>query len=260
MKQMIPNIGPMPAIGMGTWKLTGEQCTKSVKLALELGYRHIDTAHVYENHESIGEGIANFPREQLYLVSKIIHEDLQPERVAAACERALRELKTPYLDLLLIHWPSKTIPAEETLAAMMKLKERELIRHVGVSNFMLSDLRPIEERNFPILANQIELHPYLQEVELTDYCQQHGIIVVAYRPIEKGNVNEDAILQRLGKTHGKTAAQITLRWLFQRNIVSIPKASSREHLVENLEIFDFTLSDEEMQLISTINANRRFVV
>lgn len=260
MKNTIPNIGPMPSIGLGTWKLSGPECTRSVKLALDLGYRHIDTAQVYNNHTEIAEALLGFPREQLFLVSKIIEQDLHPERVASTCECCLQELKTPYLDLLLIHWPSKTIPAASTLEAMLKLKERGLIRHMGISNFRLSDLQEIENRQFPLLANQIELHPYLQENELVDYCQQHEVIVVSYHPIQRAQVIQEPTLQQLGEKHAKTPVQITLRWLFQKNIVSIPKSTSREHLTENLDIFDFSLSEEEMQAIAKLNANKRFVI
>lgn len=259
MNQTIPNIGNMPAIGLGTWKLSGSECAKTVKLALELGYRHIDTAQVYNNHSAIGEAIGGFPREELYIVSKIIGNDLEPSRVKAACERCLSELSTPYLDLILIHWPSKTVAAEETLAAMVRLKERELVREIGVSNFMVADLQQIEAHQFPIFANQIELHPYLQENELVEYCQKRHIAVVAYRPIQKAEVNEEPILQKLGELYKKSPVQIALRWLYQRGIVSIPKASSRGHLIENLEIFDFSLAEKEMKEIAAIDANRRYV-
>lgn len=259
MKHSTPHIGPMPAIGLGTWRLTGDECTYSIKAALELGYRHIDTADMYKNHREIGEAIVGFPREKLYLVSKVAEADLYPKRIAPACERFLKELNTSYLDLLLIHWPSETIAAEKTLFEMVKLKERGLIRNIGVSNFMLADLRPLEEYEFPILANQIELHPYLQEEKLVNYCQKKDIIIVAYRPIQRGEVNEDPVLHQLGKKHKKTPVQITLRWLFQRNIVSIPKATSFEHLKENFGIFDFSLSDDEMSAIAALEAHRRYV-
>jgi 2,5-diketo-D-gluconate reductase B len=260
MEQIIPTIGPMPALGLGTWRLSGPACTQSVKLALDLGYRHIDTAQVYHNHEAIAEGIQGFPREQLYLVSKIIEDDLRPNRVLAACERCLSELKTPYLDLLLIHWPSDTIPSEETLASMVLLKERGLVKNIGVSNYMISHLQPLENHHFPILANQIEMHPYLQEDQLVRYCQQHNIIVVAYRPIQRAEVMKERMLQEYGEKYQKTPIQITLRWLFQKNVVSIPKATSLEHLKANLEIFDFSLSDKEMKSIANLNINQRFVV
>ncbi len=259
MDRDIPNIGSIPSIGLGTWRLSGSECTQSIKTALGLGYRHIDTADIYKNHEEVGRGIEGFPREQLYIVSKLFDNNLDPKNVVTACERILRELKTPYLDLLLIHWPSETIPFDQTLKEMLKLKERGLVRDIGVSNFMILHLKRIEKEQFPILANQIELHPYLQENELVNYCQQHKIIVVAYRPIQRATVNEEPLLQELGKKHNKTPVQITLRWIYQRKIVAIPKAKSQDHLRENLEIFDFSLSEEEMKAIAGLDAGKRFV-
>lgn len=260
MKYVVPKIGVMPAIGLGTWRLSGSGCVEAVKMALRLGYRHIDTADMYGNHVEVGKGIKGFPREEIFLVSKIIYENLQPKKVEVACRRILQELDTPYLDLLLIHWPSKEVSSEHTLEAMMRLMELDLVRHLGVSNFMISHLQEIEKRHFPIIANQIELHPYLQEVALTDYCQKRGIIVTAYRPIQKGEVEKDKLLKGMALKHGKTPVQITLRWLFQRGIVSIPKASSEEHLRHNLEIFDFVLSEEDMEAIATLDAGKRYVV
>lgn len=256
----IPLIGSMPAIGLGTWRLSGTQCTESVAMALELGYRHIDTADMYDNHAAIAPALRSYAREQLFLVSKIVDENLQKDKVAPACERILKELQTPYLDVLLIHWPSDTVPARETLEAMLALQERGLIRHIGVSNFTLPLLKAIERYNFPILTNQIELHPYLQENVLVDYCEKHKIHVTAYRPIQRAEVGQDKILVHIGERVSKTAVQVTLRWLFQRNIIAIPKATSKAHLKANLEIFDFTLSDEEMDAIKRLDAGKRFVV
>lgn len=186
-------------------------------------------------------------------------EDLNPNHVERAVERYLSELATPYLDLLLIHWPSDSIPMEKTLEAMIAVKERGLVRNIGVSNFMISDLKPLEKYHFPLLANQIELHPYCQEDELTRYCKKHAIIVVAYRPLQRAEVLKEQVLQELGEKYQKTTVQITLRWLFQKNIVSIPKATSLEHLKENIEIFDFSLSPKDMQMIGKINQKHRFV-
>jgi 2,5-diketo-D-gluconate reductase B len=258
MKHAIPYIGPMPALGLGTWRLTGDECTKSVKMALELGFRHIDTADLYNNHSAIAAAIKSVEREQLFLVSKIAYDDLDPVNVKKACQRILRELKTPYLDLLLIHWPSSHYPSEATLEAMVRLKEAQLIRHLGVSNFQITALKSLEKHHFPILTNQIELHPYLQERELVDYCQKQGIIVTAYRPIQRGEVAREPVLQQIAQRHRKTAIQVALRWLFQRNAVAIPKASNREHLLEDMGFFDFSLSEQEMQEIVQMDERRRF--
>jgi diketogulonate reductase-like aldo/keto reductase len=254
----IPTIGPMPALGLGTWRLTGMQCEKSIRAALELGYRHIDTAVLYDNHAEIARAIKEVPREQLFLVSKIIYEDLEPKHVKTACKRILKELEIEYLDLLLIHWPSSHVAPEKTLEAMTALQAEKLILHLGVSNFDLDQLQRLERYRFPILTNQIELHPYLQEWELADYCQEKKIILTAYRPIQRGDVAQETLLQQIGAAHHKTAIQVTLRWLFQRGIVSIPKASSKEHLLENREIFDFSLNTREMDQISQMHRGKRF--
>ncbi len=260
MASVIPLIGPIPALGLGTWPLSGKQCEKVVRSALELGYRHFDTASYYANHAEIGRAIKGFPRQELFLVSKIIFDELNPTHVRGAFLRILEELQTSYLDLLLIHWPSETIPAEDTLVEMAKLKNDKLIRHIGVSNFMIHHLQHLEKRNFPLLTNQIELHPYLQEEMLVTYCQQKGIIVTAYRPILKGDVNQEPVLQKIAAHHNKTPVQVTLRWIYERNIVAIPKASSENHLRENLAIFDFSLAEAEMRQIATLDRCKRYVL
>lgn len=256
----IPNIGVMPAVGLGTWRLAGRECEQTVKIALELGYRHLDTADLYNNHAAVGLAIKGFPREQLFLVSKLNTTELQPKNILKACQRLLQELDTPYLDLLLIHWPADDTPAEQTLTAMVELQQQQLIRHLGVSNFMLPQLKEIEKQHFPILTNQIEIHPYLQETALTAYCQKHGMSVTAYRPIQKGEVACEPLLNAIGAHHHKTPVQVVLRWLFQRGIVSIPKASSKAHLQENIAIFDFSLAPAEMQAIASLEVGKRYVV
>lgn len=253
MPQKIPDIHSMPILGLGTWELLGKACTNAIKMALDLGYRHIDTADVYHNHQAIAEGIIGFPREQLYIVSKIAEQNLAPKLLASTCERLLKELKTPYLDQLLIHWPWPAISAESSLAEMVRLQERNLVRHIGVSNFYVEELQRLEKFHLPIFANQIQLHPYLQEKALVEYCQQQNIAVVAYSPIKPVRIASDPILKEIGETHSKTPIQVVLRWIIQRNIAVIPKASSYGHLKENIELFDFALSHAEMSRIATLD-------
>ncbi|MFA6916625.1 MAG: aldo/keto reductase [Parachlamydiales bacterium] len=255
----IPLIGPMPAIGLGTWRLNGKQCEETIKIALDLGYRHIDTADVYENHAAVGAGIQKFPREKLFLVSKIINDELQPQNVKRACERILKELNTPYLDLLLIHWPSKDIPINDTLEAMSELIPAHLVKYIGISNFMKSHLESIQRDRFHILTNQIEMHPFLQEKELVDYCQKIGVIVTAYRPIAKGIISENDTLLEIGERYHKTPVQVALRWFYQKGVVTIPKAGSENHLLENISIFDFELSESDMKSISGLETGMRLV-
>lgn len=251
----IPFIGPMPAVGLGTWKLSGEKCEESVRTALELGYRHIDTADYYNNHTAIGKAIKSVPRDELFLVTKIVGGESDPLH---ACKRFLNELQTSYLDVLLIHWPTSRVHSKTALEAMINLKRSKLVRHIGVSNFTVENLEELDALQDSILTNQIELQPYLQENKLTQYCQGRNIIVTAYTPLQQGHIDACQQLQEICSKYNKTAAQIALRWLWQRNIVSIPKATTREHLQENIAIFDFALTADDMKAIAALERQQKF--
>ena len=246
----------IPLIGLGTWRLNGKECESIVSMSWDLGYRHIDTADLYENHKAIGRSIRLLPREKLFLTSKIRFEDLEPKQVRAAVPRFLKELQTDYLDLLLIHWPNPEIDMAKTLEAMVKIQEKGMVRAIGVSNFARYHLRQFAK--FPIKVNQIEMHPYLQRKVLVSFCKKNGIGVVAYRPLAKGAFNEDPVLKEIGRAHSKTASQIALRWLVQQDIVAIPKASDPKHLKANLNVFDFRLSQEDMTRIAQLDIGRRY--
>lgn len=246
----------IPLIGLGTWKLKGQECEKCVTEALDLGYRHIDTADVYDNHRAIGKVIKGVPRNELYLVSKLYLHDLSREKVKAAVPRILEELDIAYLDLLLIHWPHPSIPASETLTAMMDCRQEGLVRSIGVSNFVRSQLDGLNQ--FPLLANQIEMHPYLQRKELVQDCLKRGIPVTAYRPLAKGAFEQDPVLIGIGKKYGKSPSQIALRWLIENNIAAIPKASSLQHMKDNISIFDFELDAQDRALIEQLDSGQRF--
>ena len=248
----------LPFIGLGTWRLSSNECEKTISQALELGYRHIDTADVYHNHQAIGLAIKSFPREQLFLTTKIFTNDLVPSRVNDAASRFLDELKVNYLDLLLIHWPNPEVNLVETLEAMVSLIEKGITRFIGVSNFVRFHLEAIASYHFPLLTNQIELHPYLQRKSLVKTCKNMGIKVTAYRPLAKGAFEDDPLMQKIGKKYGKTPSQIALRWLIQQDIYVIPKASTFQHLKDNIEIFDFNLTDADMHEIESLDAGKRF--
>lgn len=248
----------IPSIGLGTWKLNGIECEKIIQQALEIGYRHIDTADLYQNHQAIGNAIQAWPREQIFLTTKLSIDDLLPDRVYDAASRFLRELKVDYLDLLLIHWPNPDVNLVDTLKAMCHLKEKGIIRFMGVSNFVRSHLESIAPYHFPILTNQIELHPYLQRRLLVKACKEMGIGITAYRPLAKGAFEEDLIMQKIGKKYGKTPSQITLRWLIQQDFSVIPKASKLKHLKDNFDVFDFELSQVDMDEITNLDAGKRF--
>ncbi len=247
----------IPCIGLGTWQLEGKKCEEVVKAAIDVGYKHIDTAEIYGNQKFIGRAIKG-KRENLFLTSKVWFENLRYKDVLSACENTLKELKTDYIDLYLIHWPNRTIPIEETMKALNKLKEDGLIRDIGVSNFTINHLKDALKIGVKIVANQIEFHPYLYQKELLEFCKSKNILVIAYSPLGRGNLLNDQVINKIALKHKKTPAQICLRWLFEKGVASIPKASSIERLKENLNIFDFELKDD-VRVIDSLNKNQRFV-
>lgn len=245
----------IPKIGLGTWKLTGKECEETVRKALDLGYRHIDTADVYQNHQEIAKAIKGFPRKELFICSKIMGDDLDPKRVKKATLRFLDELETNYLDLLLIHWPLPGMDIVETVRAMMAVQEEGLTKLIGVSNFVRSHLQLLE--GFPIATNQIELHPYYQRRALVAMCEKMGISLTAYRPVAKGAFETDQTMLKIGRKLGKTPSQIALKWLLQKGYIVIPKASNLKHLKDNISL-DFELSPEEMETIDHLEKGQRY--
>lgn len=250
-------------IGLGTYNLLGKECGQIVKEALDIGYRHIDTAHVYGNHSVIGKAIKDFEREKLFITSKIALDQIEDKDVEGsvnkACDLALSELNTPYLDLYLIHWPDRKRPMKEILAAMNGLFTAGKIRHVGVSNYTIHHLQDGMNAGLKIEANQVEFHPYLNQKELLEFCKKKQIRMIAYRPFGKGKLlQENPLFNEIGGKYHKSGAQVILRWLVQKDIPAIPKASSKKHLAENFSIFDFALSEKEMQSIDELNKNHRY--
>ena len=252
----------IPLIGLGTWRLKGDLCLSTVKEALSLGYRHIDTALSYDNHKEIGLAIKGIKREHLYLTSKIPIELIDFDHVQPSmekiCDSVLLDLQTDYLDLLLIHSPDHEMPMEKMIFAMEKLRDKGKIKYLGVSNFTLHHIENLLSHEAYIAVNQVEFHPYLFQKELLDYCLERHIRLVAYRPFGKGELLSDPLLSYIGKRVNKSPAQIILRWLVQRNIPAIPKASSYEHLKANLDVFDFVLTEEEMGKIDALHRNIRY--
>jgi 2,5-diketo-D-gluconate reductase B len=252
----------IPLIGLGTWRLTGDLCFSTVKQALDLGYRHIDTAVSYGNHKEIGLAIKGVKREELYLTSKIPIEsvdfsDIQLS-VEKICDSALLDLQTDYVDLLLIHSPDHEMPMQEMIFAMEKLRDKGKIKYLGVSNFTMHHIENLLSHEAYISVNQVEFHPYLFQKELLHYCIERHIRLVAYRPFGKGELLSDPLFSYIGKRVNKSPAQIILRWLVQRGIPAIPKASSIDHLRANLDVFDFMLTEEEMGKIDALHRNIRY--
>ena len=243
----------IPTVGLGTWRLAGWDCRRAVRTALELGYRHVDTAQAYGNERQVGSalGEAAVDREEVFVTTKLGRDSRGYDAVRRSVEESLAKLGTDYVDLLLIHWPNLTTPLRETLAAMNELVDAGKVRHVGVSNFDLGRLaRARELSEHGILTNQIQYNPYWSQTGLLDYCRIHDVALTAYSPLAHGGVLDDPVLEAIGARYDKTAAQVALRWLVQQpNVLTVPKASSREHLAENLAVFDFELTDEEMDRI-----------
>lgn len=244
----------IPQLGLGTWPLKGDQCARTISIAIEMGYRHLDTAVFYGNHRGVGRGVrdAAVDRNEVFITSKVWPDKLAYDDVLSECERSLKELQLETLDLLLIHWPSQTVPLEETLRAYARLRDEGKIRHAGVSNFTASRLnRAIEADIVPIEVNQVEYHPYLDQQKLLEFCRSRGVVLTAYAPLAKGQAVHDELLAGIGKKYDKTAAQVSLRWLVQKGISVIPKAGNEQHLRQNMDIFDWSLSDEDVDRIET---------
>lgn len=248
-----------PTLGLGTFEQTGDKCTGVVKVAIELGYRHIDTAQVYENHAQIKEGIKGFPREELFMASKLQWDFLEPDLVEPNCDKILQELGCDYLDLFMIHWPNKEKAFVDVFAKMLELKEKGKILNAGVSNFTIHHLQDILDQGLKIAVNQVEFHPYLYQKDLLEFCQKNKIALTCYSPLARGNILHDETMIDIGKRYDKSPSQISLRWLLQKGTIVIPKGSSEEHLKQNLEVFDFILTDDEMTKIDSLNQSKRFI-
>ena len=238
----------IPLVGLGTWMLRGRDCTRLVEQAIRFGYRHIDTAQMYDNERAVGEGVrASGKRAEVLITTKIQPTMLAPRDVERSVKESLAHLRIDHIDLLLIHWPNPRVPLAETLGAMAKLKQLGLVRALGVSNFtvaLLDEAATVSPE--PLVCNQIECHPFLDQSKVIAACKRHGLAVVAYSPIARGGAQGDDVLARIGKAHGKSAAQVSLRFLVQQGIVVIPRTSKVERLEENIALFDFTLSELEM--------------
>ncbi|WP_338728781.1 aldo/keto reductase [Haladaptatus sp. DJG-WS-42] len=256
-----PPVNGIPALGLGTWQNTDfGACVASVRNALDVGFRHIDTAQYYENEAAVGEGISTSPvsRESVFLASKLWFDDLAYDDVVQTARESLDQLGVDSLDMLYVHWPAESYDPAETLAAFTDLKRDGLIDHIGVSNFTPELLREAQECcDAPIKANQVEMHPLLQQEELRAYCDRHDITLVAYSPLMRGEVGEVREVCDVAEKHETTPEQVTLAWLLEKNVVPIPKATSRDHILSNWESQFVELDDEDIAHIGGISQERR---
>jgi len=246
----------VPVVGLGTWQLNGAVGARITEQALRLGYRHLDCALIYGNEKEVGEGLhaSGVKREEIFITTKVPHTELAPPALERAVKQSLKNLRVSDVNLLLIHWPNPHIPLAETLGAMAKMKREGYARHIGISNFnRCADREAVKVSSEPIVTNQIEWHPYLDESKVKGACDKHGIAVTAYCPIARGRAVGDEVLTSIGKKYGKSAGQVSLRWLVQKGAIVIPRTSKVERLSENMSIFDFQLSPQDMAAVDALS-------
>ncbi|TDY58661.1 glyoxal/methylglyoxal reductase [Bacillus subtilis] len=250
----------MPWFGLGVFKVeNGNEATESVKAAIKNGYRSIDTAAIYKNEEGVGIGIkeSGVAREELFITSKVWNEDQGYETTLTAFEKSLERLQLDYLDLYLIHWPGKD-KYKDTWRALEKLYKDGKIRAIGVSNFQVHHLEELlKDAEIKPMVNQVEFHPRLTQKELRDYCKAQGIQLEAWSPLMQGQLLDNEVLTQIAEKHNKSVAQVILRWDLQHEVVTIPKSIKEHRIIENADIFDFELSQEDMDKIDALNKDKR---
>ena len=245
----------IPILGLGTWELRGRECARLVGQAVRLGYRHFDTAQMYGNERDVGDGIraSGIKRSEVFVVTKVAPDHLAPGLLERSVKESIGHLRLGEIDLLLLHWPNKGIPLSETIDALVRVKRDGLVRNIGVSNYTVALIEEAAELSGErLVCNQVECHPYLDQSKVIAACRARDMAVIAYSPIARGHTADDAVMSRIGKAHGKTPAQISLRYLIQQGVGAIPRTSRVERLAENIAIFDFELTDAEMAEIARL--------
>jgi diketogulonate reductase-like aldo/keto reductase len=253
----------IPQIGLGTMTLKGDVCVQAVKTALQVGYRHLDTAWFYGNEKEVGEGLrqSGVKRDDVFICTKVRETHLEPDKFRQSLDESLANLQLPQVDLLLIHWNNKDIPFSVSIPSLVKAKKDGKTKHIGVANFtskMLDDAWAVTSE--PLVCNQIEMHPFINQDKVLAASKKHGMAVVAYCPIARGKVPGADALERIATAHGKSAAQVSLRYLVQMGVCAIPRTATPDHLKANLDVFDFKLSDAEMAELKKLNATNMRVV
>ena len=245
----------VPAVGFGTSPMTGGMSADTVLAAFAAGYRHIDTARKYGTEPAVGEAMraSGLPRGDIFLTTKVSHENLRADDFARSVDQSLAALGVDYVDLLLVHWPNPQIPLTETMPALAKAKRAGLARHIGVANFNIALLdQAIALCPEPLAVLQAEYHPYLDQAKLLAAVRERGLVYVAYCPLGRGRLFGDSVLTEIAQRHGRSVARVALRWLLQQNVASIPFSSNPQRIAENYGVFDFTLSDDDMRRISAL--------
>jgi len=253
----------MPKLGLGTFRLKGDECREAVERALSLGYRHVDTAEMYGNETEVGAAIAGarLPRDDIHLTTKVWWEHLTPDGIRAALDTSLTKLQTDHVDLYMIHWPTPTMDLPAALATLVRLQEEGLVRSIGVCNFPVALLKQaVEEIGAPVSVNQIEYHVLLGQSAVVDYARAHDVAVTAYCPIAQGKLAGHEELGVIARKHGATAPQVALKWLLdQDGVAAIPKAARRESQIANLEAMKLELDDADRAAIAQLPKTQRMV-
>ena len=258
-----PADGIIPILGCGTYQLNGDKAVTMVTHALRTGYRHIDTAQVYDNEAEVGQAILSsaLPRAHVFLTTKVWPDRFGRRELPRSVDESLSKLNTNYIDLLLLHWPNPKIPLEETLDALVEVKQTGKVRHIGVSNFTTDLMEQAIEicGEGVLINNQVEYHPFLNQEVVIRKAHELGMSVTAYRPIAKGQVLKNDTMTQIAGHHNKSEAQVALRWIIQQGIIAIPRSSKADHISENFDIFDFELSQKEMEAIGCLRGDKRLV-
>ena len=252
---LIAHGAQIPALGFGTSPMTGSMSPDEIVAALKAGYRHIDAARKYGTEPIVGEGLrrSGVPRQDIFLTTKVSHENLHAADFAKSVDDSLKALNTDYVDLLLVHWPNPEIPLGETMPALAKARQQGKARHVGVANFNIALLdQAIKLCPEPLVCLQAECHPYLDQSKLLAAVRQRGLAFVAYCSLGRGRLFSDSVLAEIAQSRGRSIAQIALRWLMQQGLGAIPRSSNPQRIADNFKVFDFTLSDAEMKRISAL--------
>ena len=249
----------VPVLGFGTWKLSGPDAVKSVDFAINNGYTHIDTAQIYENEAEVGEGIKNSgtARDKIFLTTKVWRNHFADGNVMASVDESLKKLKTDYVDLLLVHWPFPETPIAKLVEGVMEAQAKGKAKLIGVSNFNVAQMEEaIKISGGKVCNNQVEYHPYLTQKPVLDFIRKNKMALTAYSPVARGKAIKDATLKEIGLKYGKNAGQVTLRWLTQQDgVIAIPKSATPENIKNNIDIFDFELSAEDMTKIAAMGSD-----
>ncbi|MFE5389591.1 aldo/keto reductase [Bacillus thuringiensis] len=263
-KAVLNNGVEMPWFGLGVFKVEeGPELVEAIKSAIKAGYRSIDTAAIYGNEAAVGEGIragieaTGIAREELFITSKVWNADQGYETTIAAYEESLKKLGLDYLDLYLVHWPSEG-KYKDTWRALETLYKEKRVRAIGVSNFQIHHLQDVmKDAEIKPMINQVEYHPRLTQKELQAFCKEQGIQMEAWSPLMQGQLLDNETLQEIAEKHGKTTAQVILRWDLQNGVITIPKSTKEHRIIANADVFNFELTKEDMEKIDALNQNHR---